>query len=103
MMDNASLFLRFGTAIAMGFTIGLQREFSHGRGSKVIVAGERTFALIGLLGALAAMAADQLSSPAIFLSVIFLLGVFSASANRIPCHSHCGHVQHRCQRWHRHL
>ena len=57
MMDHASLFLRFGTAIAIGFLIGLQREFSHGRGSKVIVTGERTFALIGLLGALAAMAA----------------------------------------------
>jgi uncharacterized membrane protein (DUF4010 family) len=80
MMDHASLFLRFGTAIAIGFLIGLQREFSHGRGSKVIVAGERTFALIGLLGALAAMAADQLSSPAIFLSIIFLVGVFSAIA-----------------------
>ncbi|MEN8172134.1 MAG: MgtC/SapB family protein [Chloroflexota bacterium] len=80
MIDHANLFLRFGIAIAIGFLIGLQREFSHGRGTKIIVAGERTFALIGLVGALAAMAADQLSSPAIFLSVIFLLGVYSAIA-----------------------
>ena len=39
MMDHASLFLRFGTAIAIGFMIGLQREFSHGKGKKIIVAG----------------------------------------------------------------
>jgi len=80
MIDYAGLFLRFGAAIAIGFLIGLQREFAHGRAQRAIVAGERTSALMGLLGALAAMAADQLASPMIFLGIVLLLGIFAGIA-----------------------
>ena len=44
-MSQTDLFIRFGAAIAIGFMIGLQREFAKGGDDKEIVAVERTFAL----------------------------------------------------------
>ena len=79
-MDQPQLFLRFGAAIAIGFLIGLQREFATGGKNREIVAGERTFSLMGLVGALAAMAADVLDAPIAFFGIILLLGIFSAVA-----------------------
>jgi uncharacterized membrane protein (DUF4010 family) len=76
-MDQTQLFIRFGTALAIGFLIGLQREFAHGGNSRGIVAGERTFALMGLVGCLAAMAADELNSALAYVGIIILLGIFS--------------------------
>lgn len=79
-MENIDLFLRFGTAIAIGFLIGLQREYAHGGPDQMIVAGERTFALFSLAGALAAMVADQLSSALAFSGIILVLGLFTTMA-----------------------
>ncbi len=74
-MDQTDLFIRFGASIAIGFLIGLQREFAADR---KIMAGERTFALVGLVGCLAAMSADVLDSPLAFFAVILLLGILVA-------------------------
>ncbi len=74
-MEPIDLFLRFGAALAIGFTIGLQREFSHGGAGREIVAGERTFSLIGLSGCLAAFVADEFSSPVIFFGALLLLSI----------------------------
>ena len=79
-MENADLFLRLGIALAIGFLIGLQREYAHGGPGREIIAGERTFALFGLAGGLAAMIADQLNSPIAFVGMIFLLGAYSTVA-----------------------
>ncbi|MBT3189470.1 MAG: MgtC/SapB family protein [Anaerolineae bacterium] len=79
-MENADLFLRFGVALAIGFLIGLQREFAHGGSERNIIAGERTFALFGLAGALAAMAADELDSALAFVGIILVLGAFITAA-----------------------
>jgi uncharacterized membrane protein (DUF4010 family) len=67
-------------AVALGFFIGLQREHSHGGGKREIFAGERTFSLLALAGALAAMAADELKSPLIFLGLILFVTVLSGVA-----------------------
>lgn len=80
MMENADLFLRFGVALAIGFLIGLQREYALGGPGREIIAGERTFALFGLAGSLAAMIADQLDSASAFVGIILLLGIFVAVA-----------------------
>jgi uncharacterized membrane protein (DUF4010 family) len=69
-MTNADLFYRFGLALAIGFLIGLQREYAKGGPGKEIFAGERTLALMGLVGCTAAMAADVLSSAWAFIGVI---------------------------------
>jgi uncharacterized membrane protein (DUF4010 family) len=79
-MTQPEIFLRFGAAIAIGFMVGLQREFAMGGKNREIVAGERTFSLMGLVGALAAMAADELDSPLAFFGIFLLLGIFSAVA-----------------------
>jgi len=73
-MELIDLFTRFGAAIAIGFLIGLQREYAHGGQGRDIIAGERTFALFSLTGALAALIADQLGSDLAFLGIILLLG-----------------------------
>jgi uncharacterized membrane protein (DUF4010 family) len=76
-MEQTDLFIRFGAAVAIGFMIGLQREYAHGAEGREIVAGERTFALLSLSGFLGAMLAVELDSPVIFFGVIIVLGAFA--------------------------
>ena len=78
MTASADLFLRFGVALAIGFMIGLQREYAFLEKKRGLLAGERTFALMGLVGALAAMLADLFESSLAFLGVILLVGIFTA-------------------------
>jgi uncharacterized membrane protein (DUF4010 family) len=79
-MDQIDLFYRFGVAMGIGFLIGLQREFAKGGPNREILAGERTLALMGLLGCTAAMAADVLVSPWPFVVIIGLVGALIAVA-----------------------
>ena len=79
-MTNADLFYRFGLSLAIGFLIGLQREYAKGGPGREIFAGERTLALMGLVGCTAAMAADVLSSAWAFIGVIAPLCVLIALA-----------------------
>ncbi len=80
MTTSADLFLRFGIALAIGFMIGLQREYAFRDKKHDLLAGERTFALIALVGALAAMIADVFESSFAFLGVLLLVGILSAIA-----------------------
>jgi uncharacterized membrane protein (DUF4010 family) len=79
-MELSDLFVRFGTALAIGFFVGLQREYAHGGPGKEIFAGERTLALMGLLGCSAAMAADELGSAWPFVVIVALTGSLVAIA-----------------------
>jgi uncharacterized membrane protein (DUF4010 family) len=72
-MEQTALFYRFGAALAIGFLVGLQREYAHGGPGKEIFAGERTFALMGLVGCVAALAADELDSPWAFVGIILAM------------------------------
>ena len=74
-MQQVDLFCRFGAALAIGFLVGLQREYAHGGPGREIFAGERTLALMGLVGCTAAMLADVLGSPWPFVGILFLIGV----------------------------
>ncbi len=62
-MEMTMLFYRFGAALAIGFLVGLQREFAYGGSDKELFAGVRTFPIISLLGCTGALMADELSSP----------------------------------------
>ena len=73
-MEQITLFYRFGAALAIGFLVGLQREHAHGGPERTTVAGERTLALMGLVGCTAAMAADVLASPWPFVVILALIG-----------------------------
>jgi len=71
------LFLRFATATAIGFLIGLQRELAKVTKSRSILAGERTTALLSLGGAIAAMLADLYATPAILITFFILATAFA--------------------------
>jgi uncharacterized membrane protein (DUF4010 family) len=74
-VTTLDLFYRFGTALAIGFLIGLQREFSRkAEGEGSAFAGVRTFALLGLAGCTAALAAETAGSPALFVAVMVVFG-----------------------------
>ena len=77
-MEQADIFYRFGAALAIGFLIGLQREYAHGGPGRDIFAGERTFALMGLVGCTAAMVADVLASPWPFVGIFIVMGALIA-------------------------
>ncbi|HMO59534.1 MAG TPA: DUF4010 domain-containing protein, partial [Roseiflexaceae bacterium] len=69
-----TLFTRFGAAILIGMLIGLQREYAFGREGQELLAGVRTFALIGLIGCVAAFAAQELDSPFVFIVTLLVIG-----------------------------
>jgi uncharacterized membrane protein (DUF4010 family) len=75
-MDQTDLFFRFGLSAAIGFIIGLQREFAHMEKGGEIFAGERTLALMGLVGCAAAFVADITALPWTFIAIILLTGAF---------------------------
>lgn len=69
-MSDADLFYRFGVALALGFLVGLQREFSYRKTQAPGSAGVRTFSLLSLSGCTAAFVAETAHSPAL-LAVFF--------------------------------
>lgn len=48
-MTQADLFYRFGVALVIGILVGLERERSAGAPQRELLAGVRTFALLGLV------------------------------------------------------
>jgi len=75
-MINQDLFLRFGAALLIGVLIGMQREYAYSNKSAGgLFAGARTFALMSLFGATAALLADLFHAPWVFIGLIFLLGI----------------------------
>lgn len=81
MTEELYLLVRLGVALGVGFLIGLQREYAYGGEGRSITAGERTFALIGMSGFLAAMLSDQVGSEWILVIVIFLVGFLVTSVH----------------------
>lgn len=74
-MSTSTLFYRFGTAVAIGFLIGLQREFSfRAEHEGAAFAGVRTFTLLGLAGCTAALAAESARAPSLMVAVFLVLG-----------------------------
>jgi len=75
-MINQELFLRFGAALLIGVLIGMQREYAYSTNKEGgLFAGARTFALMSLFGALAALLSDLFLTPWVFIGLIVLLGV----------------------------
>lgn len=75
MLDEATLFFRFGTALLIGILVGIQREYSFTE-SETEHPGIRTFALMGLIGCTSALASNLISSPLPFVAVIVVVGAF---------------------------
>ena len=80
--DTLTLFARLGAALAIGLLVGLQRQYAGHREDETqdLFAGVRTFALLALVGGLAAYAGLLLESPAVFAAAVLLVGLFIAVA-----------------------
>jgi uncharacterized membrane protein (DUF4010 family) len=75
MIDTMLLF-KFGAALFIGVLTGLQREFASEEEHREVVAGVRTFALMGLAGCAAAFLCERLASPWPFVGTILVIGAF---------------------------
>lgn len=69
-------FLTFATSLAIGLLIGLERERSQ-----AAKAGLRTFALVSMLGTLAALLSQKTNSPWLLLAGFLLVGTMTIIAN----------------------
>ena len=74
MPEAAETLMRLGSAGLIGLLVGLQREYDLIQESERTSAGARTFALIGLSGAIAAMAADRLDQPLVWGAAALIVG-----------------------------
>ena len=63
-MLDFNVFYRLAAAIGIGLIIGLQREHTYYDQSGRHPAGVRTFTLVGLAGAMAALLSDQMGGDA---------------------------------------
>ncbi len=79
-MNERELFLRFGSALAIGLLIGLQREHAQGERREKLFAGVRTFPLLALAGVAAALISDLTASPWPLVVVLFSLSLLIAIA-----------------------
>jgi uncharacterized membrane protein (DUF4010 family) len=80
MTDDYLIFIQLGVALAIGLLVGVERGWQERKapeGSRV--AGVRTYALIGLLGGVAGLLAEQLGAVVLGLVFIGLAGVLTAA------------------------
>jgi len=87
-MDLATILQRLGLAAALGLLIGMQRQRAHSE-----VAGIRTFALIALAGALAALLAERFGGWTVaagLIGVVAMLVIGNVRAAAIPVASASG-------------
>lgn len=67
------LLTRIGLALALGLLVGIEREFSQGREGEPLFAGNRTFALLALLGTISGYLAAKIS-PFILFGALLIVG-----------------------------
>ncbi len=79
-MHEADLFLRLGSALAIGLLVGLQREYDQGERRQKLFAGVRTFPLFALAGATGALITDLVESPWPLVAVLVGIVTFIAVA-----------------------
>ncbi|MEJ2709860.1 MAG: MgtC/SapB family protein [Anaerolineales bacterium] len=75
-MRDLDLFSRFAVALVIGVLVGLQREFSFEKPEKELFGGVRTFALVALIGSVAALSAEMLGTPLVFIAFALIVGAF---------------------------
>ncbi len=80
---EVSLIYRFLAALLIGILIGFEREHSHEGTEETLFAGDRTYALLGLFGAMAAMITDELVTPWVFVGLMLVFGGLVTSAYAI--------------------
>ena len=72
---DSQLLYQIAVALGIGLLVGLQREYAYSQYSgddnhQGLFAGTRTFALLGLMGWLAAFSAETIQFPALFAAIL---------------------------------
>jgi len=77
---DVQLVYRFGIALVLGFFMGLQREYAYRRDETEgeLLAGVRTYPIIALLGALSALAVDEVESALPLFGAVLVVGALLA-------------------------
>jgi len=89
-LTESQLFYRFGVALVVGFLIGLQREYAYRRQGEQqgeLMAGARTFPIIALLGAAAALGARELGNALPVVGGVLVVGLLLAVSHHRQAHS----------------
>jgi uncharacterized membrane protein (DUF4010 family) len=74
-MDMIQEYINYAVALALGFLVGFQREFSFNEKEKEHAAGVRTFSLLAIMGAIAADFSMRMQTPWIFGIAILVVAV----------------------------
>jgi uncharacterized membrane protein (DUF4010 family) len=81
-LHGVQLLYRFGVALVLGFFMGLQREYAYRRDAQradgELLAGARTFPIIALVGAAAALASTELGSAGPLTAAVLAVAVLLA-------------------------
>ncbi|MFO7917769.1 MAG: MgtC/SapB family protein [Anaerolineae bacterium] len=88
MTTHTTLFYRFGVSLAIGFLVGLQREYAYGGTEEELSMGVRTLALVGLLGCSSALIAEELLSAWGFLGIALPVGALIVVAHFVGAWPH---------------
>lgn len=80
-MLDFSVFYRLAAAIGIGLIIGMQREHTFFDQLDRHPAGVRTFTLVGLGGAMAALLSDLMHSPAPFVTGFVVIGLLLTASH----------------------
>lgn len=91
-MLDFNVFYRLVAAIGIGLIIGLQREHTYFDASDRHPAGVRTFTLVGLGGAMAAMLCGLMESPAPFVTGFLVIGMLLVASHIAFGLSHRGEM-----------
>ena len=86
-MDITTAFARLGTALALGLLVGLQREYAKQDDRDDLFAGARSFALIALAGALAAVADSVVEGRFLLVGSLVVVGSFILLAYQVGVRS----------------
>ncbi len=81
-LDTYTLFFRFGIALLLGLLVGLEREWAKA-GDKPLFAGIRSFPLISLLGAVAAMVGEHQAVPWFLAASFFGFALLVATSHYV--------------------
>lgn len=90
-MLDFNVFYRLAAAIGIGLIIGLQREHTYYDQSGRHPAGVRTFTLVGLAGAMAALLSDQMGGVAPFVTGFVVVGMLLMAMHVSFAIGHCKH------------
>ena len=83
-MLDFNVFYRLAAAIGIGLIIGLQREHTYFDQSDRHPAGVRTFTLVGLAGAMAALLSDQMGGVAPFVAGFVVMALLLFASHICP-------------------